>query len=233
MKTLNTQTILYKITASLKEEALSVKDPGLLYGKTGIAIYFFQYARSTSDDSYEDLGMQLIESVLEEISIGTSPDYASGLSGIGTGIAYLIQNGFITANPNEVLQEIDSKICTTIHLRQLPDASLEKGVCGIGRYLAYRIQEAIGKDEDFFILKNKEYLIYLIDWIEELLPSSKEYLNDILDLMIEIRKTDIYVTKVEKIMTYCMHVLQGDNRIGIKHGKTSVALSLLNTRTLW
>ena len=229
----NTQTILNQITDSLKREALTVKDPGLLYGRTGIALYFFQYARSTSDDSYEDLAMQLIESVLEEINLYTSSDYASGLAGIGTGIAYLIQNGFIGANPNEVLQEIDSKICTTIHLRQLPDAGLEKGVCGIGHYLTYRIQTMKGKHEDIIILKNKEHLIYLIDWIEEILSNSKEFLNDILDLMIEIRKTDIYVTKVEKIMTYCMNTLQGDYRIGIKHGKTGTALSLLNTRTLW
>lgn len=233
MNTSNTRTILYKLTASLKKEALSVKDPGLLYGRTGIALYFFQYARSISDDSYEEIAIQLIESVLEEISIHTPPGYASGLAGIGTGIAYLIRNGFIGADPNEVLQEIDAKICTTIHLRQVSDAGFEKGISGIGRYLVYRIQSMEGKYDDYITLKNKEHLIYLIDWIEEILSGSKEYLNDILDLMIEIRKTDIYVTKVEKIMTYCMNTLHGDHCMGLKHGKTGIAFSLLNTRTLW
>lgn len=232
MNASNTQTILYKTVYSLKEQALSVKDPGLLYGKTGIAIMFFQYARSTSDDSYEDLAMQLIESVLEEINTDTSPDYASGLAGVGAGIAYLIRHQFIRADPNDVLQEIDSKICATIHLRQLPNAGLEKGVCGIGHYLAYRLQETTEKEE-IITLRNKEHLIYLIDWIEELLPVSKKYLNEILDLMIEIRKTDIYITKVEKIMAYCMVILQGDRLIGIKQGKAGVAFSLLNTCTLW
>lgn len=216
----------------LEKEALSVEDIGLLYGKMGIAIFFFQYARYSKIESYEDFAMQLIESVVHEINETTPVDYAFGLAGIGTGIEYLIQEKFIHANSNEILKEIDYKMINVVHSRLVKNASLEKGICGIGRYYVYRIKGQPAADDHWQTVINKEHLIYLIDWLEELMPVSNQYMKDIQQLLVEILPLGIYITKVEQLIKYCTIKLQGNN-LGIKNGIAGIGLSLINSTTPW
>lgn len=224
---------LNQLYEQIKEEAFSVKDPGILYGRMGIAISFFQFARTTGKTTYEDFAMEIIESVQKEISGNTPVDFASGIAGIGVGIEYLIQHKYIDADANDVFIEIDNKICNIIHFRLLQNAGLETGVCGIGHYLVYRIKGQNENQQNLYqTLQNKEHLIYLIDWLEELLPSSTEYLNDILNLFIEIHKLNIYNTKVERLILFCMGKIQGKNQ-GLKNGKAGTVYSLLIPSSLW
>lgn len=233
MNTADNNIILKQAYDYLKKDALSIKDSGLLYGRMGIAISFFLYAKRFNDESYEDFAVEILDSILTELNETTPPDYASGLAGIGVGIEYLIQHKLIQADANDVFLEIDNKINNIIHFRAMPNAGLEKGVSGIGYYLVYRIKGQTANQQELYqTLQNKEYLIYLIDWLEELLPSSAEYLNDILKLLIEVRKLDIYNTKVEKIISYCMEKTLGINP-GLKNGKAGVAFSLLTSSVPW
>lgn len=233
MNTSDNNIILNQIYNHLKEDALSVKDPGLLYGRMGIAISFFEYARSTGNETDEDFAMEIVDSILNEINENTPPGYASGLAGIGVGIEYLIQHNFINADANDVFPEIDNMINNIIHFRSMQNAGLETGVCGIGHYLVHRIKgQAESKQELYQTLQNKEYIIYLIDWLEELIPSSAEYLNDILKLLTEVWKLNIYNTKVEKLILYCMEKIQ-DNNSGLKNGRAGTGFSLLTSPILW
>lgn len=224
--------LLDKLVRQLEVEALQTEDPGLLYGKMGIAIFFFKYARSSANACYEDFAMQIIESVLANINEATPVTYASGLAGIGTGIVHLIQEGFIQADSNEVLQEIDDTMIRVVHLRLVHSADIETGVCGIGRYFVYRLRGQSAEIDCWRIVLIKEHLIYLIDWLEELIPESTAYLNDIQELLLEILPLGIYRTKVEKLLEYCMGKLQ-EIHPGIKNGKAGIGISLLTTSVPW
>ncbi len=51
----------------------------------------------------------------------------------------------------------------------------------------------------------KEYLIYLIDWLEEELKHFDESVEDLLDFLFELYPTGFYRTKVSALIDYCMN----------------------------
>lgn len=222
---------LDSVVESLRIQAFNCTDVGLYYGKMGIVIFFFEYARKTQNEFYEDLAMDLLNSILDLLDNSSSVSYSNGLSGIGTGIVFLIKEDFIEANADYVLSEIDSKICSVIHHRDLSNLSLDTGICGLGKYLVARIINS-ETAESFSAIKNKEHLIYLVDWIESVITKDDKYLADVLALMVDIRKTNIHKQKTEDLIGYCSAYLFGDN-IGLKNGVTSLGMSLTKTDKLW
>lgn len=88
---------LQQIVDMLLLNGTLVNCPGLLHGKTGIAVFFFHYARYTGNELFEDYAVDLIAEVQTQIHADMPTDYESGVAGIGTGIAYLIHNGFLLA----------------------------------------------------------------------------------------------------------------------------------------
>ena len=50
-----------KIVGKLIINGTLTEQPGLFYGKTGIAVFFFHYARQTNNKLYQNYAMDLIE----------------------------------------------------------------------------------------------------------------------------------------------------------------------------
>lgn len=115
-----------------------VSDIGLLHGKMGIALFFYEYARYTSSDIYNDMGEELLDDVLNQIHTGMSVRFDIGLSGIGWGIKYLLQNCFIEGDENEIWKEIDREVMRT-NLLRVDDSSLESGSEGLFYYISARL----------------------------------------------------------------------------------------------
>lgn len=111
-----------------------LKDIGLLTGKMGISIAFYEMSRREENDVYSDYAGDLLDQVFDEISIATPIDFSTGLSGIGWGIEYLIQNKFIEGDSLEACEDIDNKLIS-IDPRRINDFSLEKGLYGILHYV--------------------------------------------------------------------------------------------------
>jgi len=123
-----------RITNCLLLNASFIDNLGLLHGKMGIAIYFFHLARETKNQIYEDYAGELIDEIYDEITTQTPCDFENGLAGIGWGIEYLVDNGFIDADPNEVLEDFDNRIIHEITYHAPDDAGILQGISG---YLAY------------------------------------------------------------------------------------------------
>jgi hypothetical protein len=97
------------------------ENPGLFHGKTGIAILFYMLHRHAGHRVYEDYAGELIDEIYEDITIQSPVDFENGLAGIAWGIEYLVQNGFIDADTNEVLADIDdAKVYFAIPLPACP-----------------------------------------------------------------------------------------------------------------
>lgn len=143
-----------------------IDNPGLIHGKMGISIFFFHFARQMKNQIYEDYAGELIDEIYEEITLNTPVDFENGLAGIGWGIEYLVQNKFIEADTDEVLEEFDNRVFKELIYNTPKEIGLLNGIVGIGAYFLKRIQNPASNDEKIPTLTNKQTLIHLIDELE-------------------------------------------------------------------
>ena len=155
-----------RIINSLLLNASFIENLGLMHGKMGISICFFHLARQTGTQIYEDYAGELIDEIYEEITKNTPVDFENGLAGIGWGIEYLVQNGFIEADTDEVLEEFDNRIFKELIYNTPKEISLLKGLLGIGFYFLKRIKNKTSNNEKITTLTNKQTLIHLIDELD-------------------------------------------------------------------
>ena len=117
---------------------------GLYHGKTGLILCLMHYAEQTQKWYYETIAGELIKELTGEIHSGLPGGFASGLSGIGWGIEYLIQNGFMNGNSLDICETIDKKIMEP-DLRRMTDLSLDTGLEGILHYVLAHIKGVLAQ----------------------------------------------------------------------------------------
>ena len=200
---------LKNYTDRLIEKGKCFPDIGLWNGKMGLSVYLLHLARITGNENYESLASEFIDLIYEQLSDRIPFSYAEGLLGIGCGIEYIIEHGFIEGDSDEILAEIDVIALNIINARSMQYLILNNGVCGVGYYLYRRLKKKPDNDENMITLKLKEYLIYLIDWVEELLLKTKDKndYNDVYFLLCRLHKLDVLNYKTEKMMSFCLRKL--------------------------
>jgi hypothetical protein len=214
---------LERLANVLLLNASFIDNPGLLNGKMGIAIFFYQYARYTSCKIFEDYAGELIDEIYEGINTRTPVDFANGLTGIGWGIEYLVKNRFVEANTDEALSEIDNVIYrSSLYQPFLLENSND--LFGYGLYYISRLEESENNEDDLNTLFRKQHLIYLIDDCERILvqkrfldfniPSlSIDTINSLLWFLLKMQNIRIFPAKVEKVLQslpeYIESVLNG------------------------
>jgi hypothetical protein len=147
-----------KIIHHLILQSPFAQDLGLLYGKMGIALCFFEYGRHTDCKVYTDIGGELLDNIWEQSHSELSPYFDSGLSGIGWSIEYLLQNNFIKGDSNDICEEIDRKVMQ-INLQYLDDNTLETGLEGFYYYISARMQGVTSQNTSLPF--GSDYLKYL------------------------------------------------------------------------
>ena len=171
-------------------------NPGLMNGKMGKAVFYFHYAAFTGNKLYEAFAFDLIDEMVQLIHYETPVDYAGGLAGIGAGVEYLAQNGFIEADTDDILEEIEQQIYLSI-----PYETNGTNLAGTGLYLLFRLRNAASGDHKHTTLENKIFLIHIIDLIERLYPQqSEESLACIYRFLTEADKTNIFPAKVKRLL---------------------------------
>lgn len=129
-----------------------VPDIGLLEGKMGIVLAFAHLYRHTCNEIYYECMSELLDDVLEHVYKGLDVEFTSGFTGIGWGLEYLLQSGFVEGDGIEVCEEIDKKIMT-FDVRRMADTSLESGLEGLLHYVLIHIRgskEQLPFDELYF-----------------------------------------------------------------------------------
>ncbi len=187
-------------------------NPGLLKGKMGIAIFMYNYARSTGSELYKNYAGELLDEIYEEISTSTPVDFENGLTGIGWGLEYLIKNGFVEADTDEALSEIDSVIYKT--MMQQPVLIVDGcDLFGYGLYYLARLRGSAKNDENLSSLIKKHILIYLIDECERLLVFKRyldfnikslgiDTINSLSWFLIEMDKLELFPSKTDKLLRH-------------------------------
>ncbi len=186
---------------------------GLWDGKMGIAITFFHLSGLTKNKMYEIEANNMIDEVYNSLTHNIAFDFANGLLGIGCGFEYIINKGFAEGDSDEILSEIDAVVRSIIDGRPIDSLDIGEGVCGVGYYLYCRLRNKKENDEILITLRLKEYLIYLIDWIEELLMKTNKTseCNDVYFLLCRFQKLDVFNFKVNRLITLCLQkMMEGD-----------------------
>ena len=190
------KTSLSRIAHHLFITNYSTYSPGLSKGKLGNALFFFHYAKLTGNTIVEDYVFELIDEMNRMIRKETPVGFFDGLAGIGSGIEYLAQHGFIENDTDEVLGAID----TRIHLA-IPDLMDVATLAEIGRYLLFRIKNPLSGDHKITTLENKMFLIHIIDLIERFYPKqSDDKIACAYRFLTEVDKTTIFPDKVKRLI---------------------------------
>lgn len=196
---------MYTPNSLLEQHALQVLQDSTqeghlgLSGKLGIAIYLMESSRVTGVRNFCLIAERLLSEVLQELSLETcGVGYQDGIIGVGVGVSYLYQRGFIQGDPDDVLAEIDALVWSIIDFREVQDDYLTSDILGVLLYLYLRIK---GRDDKTIsYLRNREYLIYAIDWLSELDEEDVCRDSRIYVLLCLLCKTKVYPTKVDYLM---------------------------------
>ena len=181
-----------------------IENLGML-GEMGRAVACFHQFRRTGEEEWAEKGEALLDEIISNCSPKLSVTYGSGLCGIGAGIEYLIQEGFVEGDGDEILYEVDYLVYNVSNGRALTGLTIDDGACGLAYYLYFRLRKRKELD-DIRVLRNKEHLIYLIDWIADLLPSVKHLptLYEVFFILCQLHTLNVLNAKVEKLMSYCL-----------------------------
>lgn len=212
------KNILHWILLRLSME----KEVGLFHGKMGIVLFLSHYFKYNGDQVYEDIANELMEELCEEIHCESPIGFASGLSGIGWGIEYLLQNNFFEGDSLELCEEIDEKIIA-IDPRTITDFSLDTGLEGLLHYILMHIKGNINQCSQYPF--DKIYLERLYNTTSAILKNDK-ITNDLKILC------DIYVAYYENrvLLNYSpkLTFFIEDNKISMDDNFIELPLGLRN-----
>ncbi len=133
---------------------------GLMGGKVGTALFLFYYSKYKEDDTFSEMGMELIEEVFEKVNDGfTYHTFAGGLAGIGWVVDHLFKTGFIEGDSNETLEDIDEYLhkAMILEIQNKQFDYLHAGI-GLGIYFLSRLESG----------KSKDYLVECVDELDKI-----------------------------------------------------------------
>lgn len=111
---------------------------GLFYGKMGSVLFFVHYAKYTNNSIYDDFASEILDEIYEDVHTEMPIYFSNGLCGIAWSIEYLLQQGYMEGESDEVLSDLDAKIMMWDPLR-ISDFTLETGLEGIAWYVLSRL----------------------------------------------------------------------------------------------
>ena len=103
--------ILLKIANLISMNPQSREDMGLMNGKMGRVLFYYELSRTTGITTYNDMADILLDDIVSGVERMNDTSMESGLSGVGWGINFAIRNSFVDAD-EEVLDELENYLFT-------------------------------------------------------------------------------------------------------------------------
>jgi len=197
-KTTANERHLQRIADILIINGALLENSGLWYGTTGVAIFLFHYAKYTGNALYEKFAVEIINAIQADIHSGSSKDYERGLAGIGTGIEYLSQNGFLDNDTNKTLVDFDNYIPHEIIYSKQENNSLADGLCGLGQYLLYRLHCRTNNTDEAIFLSNQEATIHVVNILENEENPVDNCLPDVISFLCRLYTLNICNPKINR-----------------------------------
>lgn len=167
---------------------------GLLHGQMGIILTIEEYSHKFERPWLSECSDFIFDNICQRIPRNIDNSFAYGLSGIGWGLEYLIQKGYMDGVGDELCKDID-KVISQIKISRITDLSIETGLLGLWEYVSARIQGNIkcGRPMPF----DEEFLT---DWVSiiELHPQifdSKTSISTLDRINVKFPLTPLDITK--------------------------------------
>ena len=122
---------------------------GLFGGQMGIVLVLSEYTRLRKLRPLRTAINFLLDQILSNLSTEIPLTFADGLTGIGWGVEYLLQNKYQRGSGVEICEAIDQKLMQQNILRQT-DLTLDTGVEGWLHYIIAHLQGAIREGKQAF-----------------------------------------------------------------------------------
>lgn len=191
---------LQKIANTLVLYSYHISRNGLLDGKMGIILFLYRYSQYVNCKYYSEFADDLLDKVLASVT-HISPDFENGLTGIGWTVNYLIKNGYIDGDPNDVLFDVDKRVFSS--LRCTPDTS----IFGQGLYLLERLKDKQSNTK--FEKHVTNCLDFCISGIKGYKGQTSLYhLNSILYFLIMVEERKGYEPKVNSLKNLLPDILK-------------------------
>ena len=181
-------------------DSIGMSDIGLFDGKMGIIISLITYSRRNKLKCIESMVDFLMAQLLDSMTDISPFSFSNGLTGIGWGIEYLIQKGYMPGCGADICSEIDKKLMSC-DIRRVDDLSLEHGIYGWLHYIVAHIQGANRCGKQVF---DRMYIMDLISRLKKYSDNNatpKEFSN-LQTMFIEVLNgaTDVYKFPLEEIV---------------------------------
>jgi lantibiotic modifying enzyme len=155
-----------------------MENTGLMHGKTGLAILFYHLTKITGNKVFEHFGGELIDDISRNLSTRSPVDFENGLAGIGWGLEYLVQNRFLEADADEVLEEFDKEIFRKFLENTPANIDLLNGVLGTAHYFLMRIRGAKQKQKNMITETNRLALQQICNHLNPVLSQTVDFLKE-------------------------------------------------------
>jgi len=148
---------------------LNNNDYGLYNGQTGLCIICFLLSDLFPDEGFNERAHQILDKISDNIGAVEKLDFEKGLAGVGWGIEWMVQNGYIHADTNEVLEDLDDELYKTVTCLKSPNISLKNGSIGKAMFFYKRLmsQNQPTIRNRYRNICNQECLVLLIDEMKE------------------------------------------------------------------
>lgn len=195
----------------LEKQDINQMSNGLLNGRMGLSLYWYQQSRLFPDKDYKKIADNILDEVLNRIGIFTGVGFEDGLVGILLAINYLIREHYITGNINTIFNIVDDKLFQYAYFRGVDPIVSERNniinLTWICTYFCQRLQSnSLSKENEYLI----KHLIYeLINSIEKEIRDDPHILNEramfrpfsyllpnLIILITEMYKMDLYSYKL-------------------------------------
>lgn len=120
---------------------------------------------SENKEQNKDKAFNIINYVIANYDKNMYPDYSQGLAGIGYGIQYMINTGYIEGNADEILINFDKYLFSNVHFYLHTDLSHATGLAGIASYFMARLEDKNASDNNIQTLICKSVILTIIDII--------------------------------------------------------------------
>ncbi len=185
-----------RIVNALIVNSNMIEDLGILHGKMGIVLYFYIISRVRSNDIFSNIAGDLLDSVIESLHDGLPINFENGITGIAWAVEYLIQNKYVDAESDDVLEEIDIRINNELTHNMDKVISL---VISIGYYYISRLHYRVSDKENMKVLDLKYHTTLLVDELDKQVDKGESH-PQLYHLLTELLKLNISNHKINKLL---------------------------------
>lgn len=177
----------------------SITQADIAYPEMGMAIYHAVKANKLQQSDHDQKASIFLSIIYEKATSNMPIGLENGLCGIGCGLIYLLRNGLVEGDEDEVLSEIDQTLSKVMGNIQTKDMRFMYGITGWIHYLRLRLS---GSLSDTTLRSNHQTLINLIDYLDFIKQKDSPDNLNLIEELTALHQLSIYPSKINNLLAY-------------------------------